>query len=361
MSQPKTIFLVAGGTGGHVFPALALTEELLARGYQVECLTDKRGEKFFRNTTIVPHVIQSSAWGGDWKAKLKAAIKILQGMIHSFELCREYTPSCVVGFGGYPSFPTLKAAQLLKVPTFLHEQNAVFGRANRQLAPQALRIAVSFKDTKLLPAEYKNKVVITGNPIRANFTAAVTPYAPPSADGAINLLIFGGSQGSALFGKVLPEAVSLLPEDIRRRLFVTQQTRFEEVDTVKKTYQEMGVAAQIQPFFTDILKLYQQAHLVVARAGASTVTELTALGRPAIFIPLAASLDGDQAQNAAQVVENNGGWLLPEKTFTAQALAAKLTELFSEPLRLEQAARAAAALGRPDAAARLANAVTKLI
>lgn len=361
MSDNKTIFLVAGGTGGHVFPALALAEELVTRGFEVVCLTDKRGEKFFRNTNLVPYIIASSAWAGDWKGKLKAGLKITHGLIQSFELIREFSPVAIIGFGGYPSFPTVKAAQLLKLPTILHEQNAVYGRANRQLSGKALRIATSFKETKLLPDGYKNKTIYTGNPIRSNFLSNTKPYKAPAMDGAINLLIFAGSQGSALFSKIMPQAIEKLPEEMRRRLNVVQQTRFEDVDNVRLAYQEMDVAVQVQPFFGDMLKLYQKAHLVISRAGASTVTELTSLGRPSLLIPLASSLDGDQAQNAAQIVSHKAGWMMAEKELTSDSLAVRLKELFSDPVQLENAAVASTGLGKPDAAARLADVVLKTI
>lgn len=361
MSDNNTIFLVAGGTGGHVFPALALAEELLTRGFDVICLTDKRGEKFFRNTNLVPYVIDSSAWAGDWKGKLKAGLKIVHGMIQSFELLREFSPVAVVGFGGYPSFPSVKAAQLLKIPTALHEQNAVYGRANRQLSDKANAIAISFKQTKLLPDSMKNKIIYTGNPIRSNFTTDIRPYQRLGQDAAINLLVFGGSQGSSLFSNVLPEAIERLPEELKKRLHIAQQTRLEDVDSVKSAYHKLGVSVQVQPFFSDMLKFYQKSHLIISRAGASTVTEVTALGRPAIFVPLASSLDGDQAQNATQILEQKAGWVIPEKEFTGETLAKKLQELLTNTEQLEQAAQAAATLGKPDAAARLANVITKII
>lgn len=361
MPKTKTIFLVAGGTAGHVFPALALAEELLGQGFEVVCLTDRRGEKFFRHTNLVPYLIQSSAWAGDWQGKLRAGLKIVQGMIQSFELLREFSPVAVVGFGGYPSFPTVKAAQLLKLPTILHEQNAVYGRANRQLSDKALAIATSFQDTKLLPDQYRSKTVYTGNPLRSVFTETIRPYKKPGAEKSINLLIFGGSQGSALFSNVIPEAIAALPDNLKSRLNIVQQTRFEDIDKVKHAYEQMGVAAQVQAFFSGMLKLYQKAHLVISRAGASTVAEITALGRPAIFIPLAVSLDGDQAQNAAGIVANGGGWIMTEQELNGPALSEKLSELLGNPQLLEQAANAAATLGKPDAASRLADLITNKI
>lgn len=360
MPYNRTVFLVAGGTGGHVFPALALAQELIARGINVECITDKRGEKYFRNTRLVPHIVKSSAWATDWQGKLKAGWQIAQGIIHSFEMIREHSPFCVVGFGGYPSFPTVKAAQLLKIPTILHEQNAVFGRANRQVAKLAQHIATSFENTKMIADEDKKKVIVTGNPVRPNFLENYKPYKAPSEGKRLNLLVFAGSQGSSLFSKVLPAAIALLSDDLKARLRLVQQTRFEDVDMVSKAYVDMNVKANVQPFFTEILELYQKSHLVIARAGASTIAEITSLGQPTIFIPLASSLDGDQAQNAEQLVAKEAGWMIAEKNFTPEVLAAKLTEILNDPAKLASVAEAAQSLGKPEAANLLADLVTKI-
>jgi UDP-N-acetylglucosamine--N-acetylmuramyl-(pentapeptide) pyrophosphoryl-undecaprenol N-acetylglucosamine transferase len=356
-----TIFLVAGGTGGHVFPALALAEELIGMGYTVECITDKRGEKYFRQTVIAPHIVQSSAWATKFEDKVKAAWKILQGLVHSFEMCREYSPSCVVGFGGYPSFPMVKAAQLLKIPTILHEQNAVFGRANLSVAKMAKAIATTFPETKLLPPEYKGKTIVTGNPVRPVFVQNEKSYQAPTQDSAIHLLVFAGSQGSSLFSKILPEAIAKLGPTLKDRIMIKQQARLEDVDSIKQAYAEMNVKAAVQPFISDMLKAYQSAQLVIARAGASTVAEMTALGLPGIYVPLAASLDGDQAQNAQQIVANDAGWMIMEQDFTADTLAKKLTEVLSDPVRLNAAAQAAKQLGKTEAASNLARVITKVV
>lgn len=357
----KTVFLVAGGTGGHVFPALALAEELRRRNVQVECITDKRAEKYYHQTQIVPHLVESSAWASDWFGKAKAASKIMYGMIQSFELYREHRPSCVVGFGGYPTFPTLKAGQLLKIPTILHEQNAVFGRANRQLASHAAAIATSFQDTKSLPGGTQSIAVYTGNPVRENFVGTQREFRLPEDGGVFNLFIFGGSQGSMMFSKILPQALELLPADLRARVNIIQQARHEDVDQLTAVYKKIGVKARIQPFFTNILQLYNKAHLVISRAGASTISELTALGLPSIIVPLAISLDGDQAQNARHLVTHQAGIMIEEKDFTSATLAAKLTELLSHPAQLGAMAQAAKNLGKPAASSHLADLVMKYL
>lgn len=357
----KTVFLVAGGTGGHVFPALALAEELRRRNVKVECITDRRAEKYYRQTQSVPHIVDSSAWASDWWGKAKATYKILGGMIHSFELCREHRPACVVGFGGYPSFPTLKAAQLLNIPTILHEQNAVFGRANRQLALKASAIATSFQDTKFLPGGTNDLTVYTGNPVRENFINTQREFKIPEGEDTFNLFVFGGSQGSMLFSKIVPQALAEMDEATRKRCNIIQQARHEDVDILTAVYKAMGVRARVQPFFTNILQLYNKAHLVIGRAGASTIAELTALGLPSIIVPLAISLDGDQAQNARHLVENNAGIMMEEKDFTAAAVAAKLTELLSHPAQLGVMAQAAKKLGKPAASSHLADVVMRYL
>lgn len=357
----KTVFLVAGGTGGHVFPALALAEELTQRGIQVECMTDKRAEKYFLQTSITPHIIDSSAWASTWQGKLKAGYKIASGMVHSLELLREYGPSCVVGFGGYPSFPTMKAAQILKIPTILHEQNAVFGRANRQLTKNAKKIALSLENTTMLPLAAKNKTVVTGNPVRSIFLEGGEPFRAPKKNEAIHLLVFGGSQGSSIFSQVIPAAIEMLDPELRNRLVLVQQARLDDIDALMLAYNKISINARIQPFYNDMPKLYRNAHLVISRAGATTIAELTTLGRPAIIVPLAASLDGDQAQNARQLVASKAAWMLEEKDFTAVNLAARLTDILQNPAQLEEAASAAQALGKPAAASSLAELVTKYL
>lgn len=354
----KTVFLVAGGTGGHVFPAISLAEELISRGINVECITDNRGERFFRQTNLIPHIVTASAWATDWPGKIKAAIKIIRGIIHSLELCQEYRPACVVGFGGYPSFPTIKAAQLIRIPTVLHEQNAIFGRANRQVAPFAKRILTSFDDTKSLPLEQKRKIIVTGNPVRRTF-AHVSDYQPYSGEKPINLLVFSGSQGSALFSQILPDAIGKLDAQLRSRLNIVQQSRADDVEKVKAIYQKLGVNAKVQSFYSNMTRQYEQAHLIIARAGASTITEIMATGRPGIFIPLAASLDGDQAQNAMHLVSNQAGWMIEEKNFTPETMAQKLDEILKDPAKLQATAQAARALSKPDAVTHIADIIMK--
>lgn len=357
MTQP--VFLVAGGTGGHVFPALAVAEILIGRGINVECITDKRGARFFSNTNVTPHIVSSSTFAGNWKQKAMASVKIGYGLLQGFEMCREYSPAAVVGFGGYPSFPMMFAAQFLKIPTIVHESNAVFGRANRKVAAKTKFIATSFAETKHIHPAHVSKIVQTGNPLRKYFSGDFT-YPAPKKDEPLHVLIFGGSQGSSLFSKIVPAAVELIDPDLRKNLTITQQCRPEDMDAVTLAYNRMAVSARLQPFFTDMPKLYKRAHLVIGRAGGS-VAEITVTGRPSLLVPFANSLDGDQAQNAQRIVANKAGWLMEEKDFTPENLAAKLTEILRQPDLLADAAERSKELGKPDAAERLADLVMQVM
>jgi UDP-N-acetylglucosamine--N-acetylmuramyl-(pentapeptide) pyrophosphoryl-undecaprenol N-acetylglucosamine transferase len=354
-----TILLAAGGTGGHVFPAIALAETLQERGYRVEFITDKRGKRFFDDKNFSVNVIASSAVPRSLFGRAIAALKILSGIVLSLYMLREYEPKVVVGFGGYPSFPPLFAAQVLKTPTIVHEQNAVFGRANRQVSRRVVKIATSFPETRSLDITHQEKVVYTGNPIRKVFSTTDNTYTLPQQN--FNLLIFGGSQGASLFSKVIPEAIARLPMELQQRLTVTQQCRAEDMNEAIEAYKNTHVKTVLKSFFDDMLSLYQQAHLVIGRAGASTVAEITAMGRPSILIPLAVSLDGDQANNAEQMVKHKAAWMMAEKDFTPESLAARLTELMTNPAQLQAAAQASKELGVADAASKLADVVVAAI
>jgi UDP-N-acetylglucosamine--N-acetylmuramyl-(pentapeptide) pyrophosphoryl-undecaprenol N-acetylglucosamine transferase len=356
---PERILLVAGGTGGHVIPAIALAEVLVDRGYTVEFVTDVRGEKFFTGTNITPYKVNSSAIPKDWKGRIKAALKIGMGIIQSLDTLRETEPKAIVGFGGYPSFPTMFAAQLIEFPTIIHEQNAIFGRASNQVAGQAKAIATSFPETRGIKADHQNKVVYTGRPLRKNFTVS-SPYQAPQDSQPFNLLIFAGSQGSALFSQVIPQSLAQLPANLRIRLAVTQQCRPEDIEAVNTLYHTAGINAKLKAFYDDMPQQLDRAHLVIARAGGS-VAEITAMGRPAILIPLAASLDGDQAANAEQMVNNKAAWVIEEKDFTPEALTSKLAELMTNPAQLAEAAQGSRELGKADAASRLADVVIAVV
>jgi UDP-N-acetylglucosamine--N-acetylmuramyl-(pentapeptide) pyrophosphoryl-undecaprenol N-acetylglucosamine transferase len=360
MKSPKCVVLAAGGTGGHLFPAFALAEELGRRGYIVDLMTDMRGDRY---GTGFParHVHQVPAATLAKRSPLALArttTTLMRGILEARRILRSVQPVAVAGFGGYPTFPPLFAARQLGIPTLLHEQNAVLGRANRMLAGRVDRIATSFEHTKLLSPAHNDKVRFTGNPVRdAVITAAAQPYPALDSHGPVCLLVFGGSQGARFFSDALPPAIGRLPSGLRQRLFITQQAREEDVGRVSSAYDKLATRAEVSPFFKDLPQRMASSHLIVARAGASTIAELTAIGRPAILVPLPHSLDNDQLQNATSLAESGGAWCIEQKALDPERLAVELSRLIADPARLQEAAKAAKSQGHVDAVVRLADLV----
>jgi UDP-N-acetylglucosamine--N-acetylmuramyl-(pentapeptide) pyrophosphoryl-undecaprenol N-acetylglucosamine transferase len=350
--------LVAGGTGGHLFPALALREVLVARGWSVHIATDPRvGEWIEGLPAAETHRIRSATFAGRSPAALMRFVAAMAaGTRESRRLLQQLRPAVIVGFGGYPTVPPALAARLGRVPLVAHEANAVAGRANRLLCRLGAVLATGFAMPPGAVAGAR-RIVHVGNPVRRPVLAAARPYRPPQAHEPFALLVFGGSQGARVFSGLVPGALALLPEEKRRRLRLVQQARPEDVEATQATLRGMGVEAVVQPFFTDMGERMAAAHLVLCRAGASTVAELAALGRPAILVPYPHALDHDQAANARALTEAGGGWLMPEKDLTVAVLARRLAALMDWPEELQRAAEAAKAEGRPDAAERLADLV----
>lgn len=356
-----TIVLAAGGTGGHMFPAEALAQELKRRGWRILLVTDARGARFAGQFPADERfeISATNPNAGGAAAKALAVFSLLGGLLTALREFKRRDIAAAVGFGGYPSFPAMKAAALLKIPYIVHEQNGILGRANRMLAAGATFTAHAFPELERAPARAHLKEV--GNPLRdAAIALAGSDYAAPAPDGAINLLVFGGSQGAALFSTVVPEAIAALPENVRRRLKVTQQARDSEQDAVADRYQKAGIEAELAPFFPDLPARIAKAHLVIARAGASTVTEIATIGRPSILAPLAIAMDDHQTGNAKVLADIGAAILLPEKAFTASALAAALDALFSDPARLAQMADAASGRVKKGAAKNLADLVEEV-
>jgi UDP-N-acetylglucosamine--N-acetylmuramyl-(pentapeptide) pyrophosphoryl-undecaprenol N-acetylglucosamine transferase len=350
------IVLAAGGTGGHIFPAEALAGELLTRGLKVALVTDRRGEAFGdRLPGVSLHRIRAGRPGAGLISKMIAAAGIALGTLAAQKLLRALAPAATVGFGGYPSVPTVLAASRLGVPTLLHEQNARLGRANRWLAPRVKRIATSFAEVDGLPRGIAT--LETGNPVRPAITAQrETPYAAPGA-GPIRILVTGGSQGAAILSQVVPAALALLAPALRARIELVQQARPEDVEAVRHLHAARGIAAIVESFFTDIPMRLARAHLVIARAGASTVAELCAIGRPAILVPYRYAADNHQTANAEALARAGAAWTMREAEFTPKVLAEKLIDLVKSQAQLTAAAEAARKLGAPDAAKRLADLV----
>ena len=352
------IVLAAGGTGGHIFPAEALAGELLGRGLKVALVTDKRGHAFGdRLPGVDLHRIRAGRPGASLLSKLAAAIEIALGAVAARKLLRALAPDAAVGFGGYPSVPTMLAASRLGFPTLLHEQNARLGRANRWLAPRMKRIATSFAEVDGLDAAGRSRAVETGNPVRASVSAArAVPYAAPEY-GPIELLVIGGSQGAHILSVVVPAALALLPAPLRARIKLAQQARPEDIAAVRAAHATNGIKAETATFFSDMPARLARAHLVISRAGASSVAEICAVGRPAILVPYRFAADDHQTANAEALKQAGAAWVMTERDFTPAALAQRLENLFSQPALLEASASSAFRHGRPDAARRLADLV----
>lgn len=357
MDNKGIILLAAGGTGGHLFPAEALAHELKASGYSVHLVTDSRAERYAgRFPADEVHVVPSATIGSKNPIKLARSIwKLWTGLRAARRLITRLRPRAVVGFGGYPTVPPLLASTQMGIPSMIHEQNAVMGRANRMLASRVQAVAGGF-----LPEEvgaYSSKTVTTGNPVRpAVIEAASVPYALPDG-GPFHLVVFGGSQGAQYFSKAVPQAICRLDEQQRQRLRVTQQTRPEDREGVLAAYQKLGVAAEISPFFTDMAGRIASAQLVICRSGASTVSELSVIGRPSILVPYPYALDHDQAANAATLAAKGGARVIAQAELSAERLGSILSDAMSNPQALAEMAANARETGKPDAARLLASLV----
>lgn len=363
MAMRGPIVLAAGGTGGHVFPAQALAEVLSARGWRIALLTDSRGTVFGEQIdNLDAYRIKAARLGGGTWNKLKGLTQLGLGFLQARGLLRRLAPAAAVGFGGYPSVPTMWAATGARIPTLIHEQNAVLGRANRLLASRVNRIATSFDPDLVVGQKERGKALLTGNPVRSAIRdIANAPYpARQSADQPFNILIFGGSQGARILSDVVPDALTALPQKTRDILRVVQQCRSEDLDRVRQVYASAGLEVELAPFFDDMPHRLATAHLVIARAGASTIAEVTVAGRPVILVPYKHAMDDHQTANARAIESSGGGWMMPEDVFTADALADKLQTLVSAPDLLAAAAAHTRDAGWPDAANRLADAAEAL-
>ncbi len=358
-----SIVLTAGGSGGHLFPAHALAGELLRRGYDVDLITDNRTTYLgvdFPGRGV--HRVPSATFRG--KSPIEAIRMVAtnsNGFKMAYDVMNDLKPKAMVGFGGYPTIPPVLAALARGTPSMIHEQNSVMGRANRFLAPMVKAIALSFEDTKFLEDKVAEKGFVTGTPLRdAILELRGGIYQPAQAGQPINLLCFGGSQGARFFSDIMPVALQLLPQELRDRLMVVQQCREEDIDRVFDAYEVAGVAAELATFFEDLPYRMAGAHLVVARSGATTVAELSALGRPAVLVPLPNSVDNDQLENATRFEKVGAGWCFEQSIMTPERLAGTLRRLFEEPATLARAASRSKSLARYDAVARLADIVVTL-
>jgi UDP-N-acetylglucosamine--N-acetylmuramyl-(pentapeptide) pyrophosphoryl-undecaprenol N-acetylglucosamine transferase len=363
----RPVVLAAGGTGGHMFPAEALGAELTARGRKIVLVTDKRGVAFGADHAafwrgVETYAVRSATPAGRGAGGfVRAAFETALGAAEASRLLRRLEPAAVVGFGGYPSLPTMLAAVRRRLPSAIHEQNAVLGRVNRVLARWVSAVALAQPETRGVPRYAAQKATQTGNPVRAAVKQLRgTPYPHLDARVPFRLLVIGGSQGAQVFSLVVPAALAALPVATRRRLTVTQQCRAEDLEAVRAQYREAGVAADLATFFTDLPRRLGEAHLVIARAGASSVSELACAGRPALLVPLPYAADDHQAANAHGLVRAGGAIAMVQAAFTPAALTAALADLLADPARLVTMAERARTAGVVDAETRLADLVERL-
>ncbi len=360
MAAPRPVVLATGGTGGHVFPAEALAGELEARGVPFTLVTDSRGKQWQGALSRQPiHYIHSASPSGSLGTRLKALLSLGRGLFDAWRALGRIEPAAVVGFGGYASVPTMLAARLRRTPAMVHEQNAVLGKANRLVLGGVAKVATSFALTRFVG---EDRARLVGNPVRETVrTLRTSSYRAPGPGRVVDLLVFGGSQGAASFSQVIPQALLSLEQPMRARLRLVQQCRPEDLQKVRSIYLQANVIAELAPFFADLPQRLASAHLVIGRSGASTVAELATIGRPSILVPYPHAADDHQTANARAYEATGACIVIPHAEFTAPTLAAHLRALFEAPERMAAMAAAAHAVGRPDAAARLADLVGELI
>lgn len=354
------LLIAAGGTGGHMFPAQALAEAMIARGWRVKLSTDARGARYaggFPAAVVIEQVASATFARGGALAKAMVPLRIGAGVLAAMAAMRRDRPAVVVGFGGYPSIPALAAATVLRLPRMIHEQNGVLGRVNRIFAPRVDTVACGTWPTTL-PQGVTG--IHTGNPVRgAVLERAGAPYIPPG-DYPMSLVVIGGSQGARILSDVVPAAIAALPEALRRNLRVAHQARAEDLDRVVSAYAAAGIDADVQPFFTDIPRRLSESQLVISRSGASSIADISVIGRPAILIPFAAATADHQTANARGLVDAGGALLTPESALDPAGLSAHIAAVLSDPAKAGAMAANALAQGRPDATDRLAELVLRL-
>ncbi|ABV94157.1 UDP-N-acetylglucosamine--N-acetylmuramyl-(pentapeptide) pyrophosphoryl-undecaprenol N-acetylglucosamine transferase [Dinoroseobacter shibae DFL 12 = DSM 16493] len=360
MGTAPLLVIAAGGTGGHMFPAQALAEAMLRKGWRVKLVTDARGARY---TGGFPHVVEivekSSATfaRGGALAKVVVPVKIAAGVASALLDMLRDRPAMVVGFGGYPAIPAMAAATLLRLPRMIHEQNGVLGRVNQLFAKHVHAIACGTWPTTL-PEGVQGAP--TGNPVRnAILERAGAPYIPPG-DWPLSLLVLGGSQGARILSDVVPTAVAGLAAPLRDRIRVAHQARAEDLDRVVAAYDAAGIRAEVQTFFHDVPKRMSEAQLVISRSGASTVADLTVIGRPSILVPYAAAAADHQTANARGLVEAGAAILIPESKLDPATLAEQIALILDNPDGAVQMAHAALRIGHPNATDRLVDLVDHL-
>lgn len=358
--RSRYLVMAAGGTGGHVFPAQALAEEMLERGWRVSLWTDQRGSRFvssFPEQVDIRTVSGGTAFRGNLLARASAPVKVSAATLAAAARLRSDRPSVVVGFGGYVAFPPVVAAWLTGIPRMIHEQNSVLGRANRLLARRVDLLTYGISTTSCPDGVLARHI---GNPVRSDFVAADRPYRFP-ARGRINVLSLGGSQGARIMGQFIPPALVSLPEGLRDRVAIFQQAREEDVEKVRSQYQQAGIKSEIRPFFGNVAQLMADAHLVIARAGASTLAEINAVGRPSILLPYAAAANDHQTANVRESVQAGAAVVIDERSISKERLSSEMKRILTSPAVAAEMAAAASRISPPHPEIALADAVERLV
>ena len=359
MTAPLLV-IAAGGTGGHMFPAQALAEEMLAKGWRVKLSTDDRGARYSNGFpgAVTREVVRSATTTrGGRLAKLLVIPKIASGIFSAWRSMRRDRPSVVVGFGGYPAIPAMSAAWLLRLPRMIHEQNGVLGRVNNVFVKRVDLVACSVWPTDLPDGV---EAIHTGNPVRKSVLAKAGAKYHPPGDYQMQLLVMGGSQGASILSNIVPAALAYLPKGLLARIHVSHQARDADHDMAVAAYEKLGVAATVKPFFDDVPERMEKAQLVVSRAGASSIADITVIGRPSILIPLAIAVRDEQTANAAGLAQVGGAIIIQERDLTAKGLAAHIGAILSDPDKAQAMADAALSLGKPDATQKLSALVDAL-
>ncbi|MFT6072447.1 MAG: UDP-N-acetylglucosamine--N-acetylmuramyl-(pentapeptide) pyrophosphoryl-undecaprenol N-acetylglucosamine transferase [Alphaproteobacteria bacterium] len=347
-NQAESIIIGSGGTGGHMFPAAAIANQLRSKGYKIILITDKRGMRYgndFKDDHIIELPIVNIRKSGSLE-KIKGMLQLLKSIYMSVRIIIKHKPKAMIGFGGYPSFPAATASIITRVPLFLHEQNAILGRTNKFLKRFAYKVFTSFKSTQF--ATKSHKVIHTGNPVRASVHHyKEIPY--PEITKNFNILVTGGSQGASVFSQMMPEICQKLPKDLAKKLFVTHQARPEDIKTTKEAYEKYAIQANIVSFIDDMGQEIAKSHLVICRSGATTLAEIGLIGRPALYVPLPSSADDQQTINAQIATNLGAGRLIRQENFTPSYVASIITAYYMQPTTLHQAAEKAKLLTNKDA------------
>jgi UDP-N-acetylglucosamine--N-acetylmuramyl-(pentapeptide) pyrophosphoryl-undecaprenol N-acetylglucosamine transferase len=358
-NKKLTIVLASGGTGGHIFPAEALASEFIRHGHNAILITDKR----YKRSMLTPDemqvmIVDSAHVSSGVIAKFKSAWKICLGILQARKLLQQIKPDIVVGFGGYPSFPTMMAAVTLRLKSAIHEQNSLMGKVNRFFVRYVDVIATSYREVKAIKNKYHNKIILTGNPVRPAIASIRDfPY-PQLNDGEkIHILVLGGSQGAKVFSDIVPDSIVMLPDNLKNLIKIDQQCRKEDLAKVRKIYEDNNINADLASFFEDIPTRMSTAHLMISRSGASTIAEITVAGVPSILVPYPAATDNHQMENAKTLEKRGAALIIEQKDFTADILAKKIKLFIENPETLRKMASKAHEMGKKNAATKLMKAL----